>query len=103
LARICGGEMVVPAGEKISEAQVAEARPEVIILAWAATGAKADPRQAYEVTAWKGVPAIQNRRVYIISDELLNTPAPPLLEGARELRNALHSQNRSKGEKRRES
>jgi iron complex transport system substrate-binding protein len=101
LVNICGGELVVPAGEKISEAQVAEAKPEVIVLAWAATRGKADLKQAYKVMAWKDVPAVQNRRVYVISDELLNTPAPPLVEGARELWNALHSQNRSKGENRR--
>jgi len=50
LVNLCGGEMVVPAGEKITEAQVAAARPEVIVLAWAATGAKADPKQAYKVS-----------------------------------------------------
>jgi iron complex transport system substrate-binding protein len=103
LVKICGGEMVVPAGEKISEGQVAEAKPEVIILAWAATGAKADPEQAYKVTAWKDVPAIQNRRVYIISDELLNTPGPPLVHGARKLWSALHPQSRSGHEKRKKS
>jgi len=31
------------------------------------------------------VPAIRNRNVYVISDELLNTPGPPLVEGARTL------------------
>jgi iron complex transport system substrate-binding protein len=103
LVNICGGEMVVPPGEKITDAQVAAAGPEVIVLAWAATGAKADPKQAYTVTAWKDVPAIQNRRVYIISDELLNTPGPPLVEGARELWNALHSQNRSKRKAKKDS
>jgi iron complex transport system substrate-binding protein len=87
--------MVVPAGEKISEGQVAEAKPEVIILAWAATGAKADPEQAYKVTAWKDVPAIRNRQVYVVSDELLNTPAPPLVQGARKLWIALHPPNRA--------
>jgi iron complex transport system substrate-binding protein len=100
LVNICGGEMVVPAGEKITEAQVAFAKPEVIVLAWAATGSKADPKQAYKVTAWKNVPAIQNRHVHVIRDELLNTPAPPLVQGARELWNVLHSQNRSEPEKR---
>ena len=93
--------MVVPAGEKITEAQVALAKPEIIILAWAATGTKADPKQAYKVTAWKNVPAIQNRRVHVISDELLNTPATPLVEGARELWNVLNSQNQNEHEKRR--
>jgi len=94
LVNICGGEMVVPAGEKVTEAQVAVARPEVIVLAWAATGTKADPEQAYKVTAWKDVPAIRNRKVYVISDELLNTPGPPLVEGARALYKLFHPENR---------
>jgi iron complex transport system substrate-binding protein len=94
LVKICGGEMVVPAGGKITEAQVATAKPDVIVLAWAATGSKADPKQAYKVTAWKDVPAIRNRNVYVISDVLLNTPGPPLVDGARELFKLFHSVNR---------
>lgn len=94
LVNICGGEAVVPGGEKISEAQVAAGRPKVIILAWAATGSKADPRQAYKVKAWTDVPAIRNRQVHIISDELLNTPGPPLIEGARALYKLLYSENK---------
>jgi iron complex transport system substrate-binding protein len=97
LTHICGADMVVPAGEKITEAQVAAARPEVIVLAWAATGSKADPKQAYKVTAWKDVPAIRDRNVYVISDELLNTPGPPLIEGARALFKLFHSVNRMRG------
>ena len=93
LVKICGGEMVIPLGEKITEAQVAAAGPEVIVLAWAATGAKADPEQAYKVAAWKNVPAIRNRRVHVISDELLNTPGPPLIDGARALYELLHSED----------
>jgi iron complex transport system substrate-binding protein len=93
LVKICGGEMVVPAGEKVTEAQVAAGRPEVIVLAWAATGAKADTKQTYKVRAWKDVPAIQTRRVHVISDELLNTPATLLVQGARKLWNVLHPQN----------
>jgi iron complex transport system substrate-binding protein len=91
VAKICGGEMVVAAGEKVSEEQVAEARPDVIVLAWAATGEKSDPEQSYKVAAWKDVPAIQNRRVHVIRDEYLNTPGPPLLAGANELFRILHS------------
>lgn len=90
LMKICGGEMVVPAGEKITDEQVAEAKPEVIVLVWTATGKKADPNQAYRVAAWKEVPAIRMRKVHVIRDELLNTPGPPLLRGARELWDVLH-------------
>jgi iron complex transport system substrate-binding protein len=90
LVEICGGEVIVPAGEKVSDAQVAQARPNLIVLAWAATGAKARPGQAYKVTAWKDVPAIRQRRVFVLRDELLNTPGPPLLEGARQLAQLFH-------------
>jgi iron complex transport system substrate-binding protein len=90
LVTMCGGEMVVPAGEKVSEDQVAAGRPEVIILAWAATGDKADPRQTYAVKTWQDVPAVREKRVYVVRDELLNTPGPPLAKGAGELWKLLH-------------
>lgn len=89
LAEICGGQMVVPAGERVSEAQVAAAKPDVIVLAWTATGGKVDANKAYEVPAWREVPAIRDRRVYVVRDELLNTPGPPLLRGAMTLRKLL--------------
>jgi iron complex transport system substrate-binding protein len=85
IVEICGGRMVVPAGQKVTDEQVAEAKPEVIILAWAATGEKAVPQRAYDVAAWKDVPAIRNEQVHVIPDELLNTPGPPLVEGANRL------------------
>ncbi|MGH9594701.1 MAG: ABC transporter substrate-binding protein, partial [Bryobacteraceae bacterium] len=99
LVQIAGGTMVVPAGKRVSDEEVAEARPEVIVLAWAATGSKSDPRQAYEVAAWKDVPAVRDRKVFAIRDELLNTPGPPLVEGARELLQVLHpwAMNRAAG------
>ncbi len=88
---LCGGEMVLRPGEKVSEAQVASAMPDVIVLAWAATGDKADADKTYAVEAWKDVPAIRNRRVYVIRDELLNTPGPPLVQGAAKLWKLLDS------------
>ncbi len=99
VVKICGGEVVVPAGEKVADAQVAEARPDVIVLAWAATGAKSDPAQAYKVDAWTDVPAIRARRVFVVRDELLNTPGPPLMEGARELLRVLHLRDDGRGKK----
>ena len=97
LVNICGGEMVVPAGKSVTEEEVAAAKPEVIVLAWAATGDKADPRKTYEVKAWRDVPAIRERRVHVVRDELLNTPGPPLVEGARALYKYLHPANKLRG------
>jgi iron complex transport system substrate-binding protein len=91
LVRMCGGEMVAPAGEKVSDTQVAEAMPDVIVLAWTATGEKARASKAYDVAAWQEVPAIRSRRVYVMRDELLNTPGPPLVDGARALRKIVSS------------
>jgi iron complex transport system substrate-binding protein len=96
LVRIAGGEMTVPPGEKVSETLVAAAMPEVIVLAWTATGETADGAKAYEVPEWKDTPAIRNRQVYVISDELLNTPGPPLVQGAKELRKLLGSSEQEK-------
>lgn len=90
MVRIAGGRMVVPAGEKVSDEEVARARPEVIVLAWTATGARAQASSALRNRAWREVPAVKTGRVLVISDELLNTPGPPLVEGARRLFHALH-------------
>ncbi len=90
LVGIAGGTMAVPAGKRVSDAEVEQAQPDVIILAWAATGGKSDPQQAFEVGAWRDLPAIRNRRVFAIRDELLNTPGPPLVAGARELLRMIH-------------
>ena len=102
LVSICGGEMVVPAGERVNERQVAAAEPDAIVLAWAAAGDRANPRKAYEVREWQGLPAIRNRRVHVISDELLNTPGPPLLKGAIALWDALCSKGQEPGNAKRQ-
>jgi iron complex transport system substrate-binding protein len=90
LVRIAGGEFVVQAGKRVSDAEVADANPDVIVLAWAATGDRARPKQAMQNPAWKNVPAVLARRVVVIRDELLNTPGPPLMKGVRELVRAIH-------------
>src|SRR5580693_4620271 len=78
IVKLCGGTMVLPPGQKVSDEQVARARPDVIVLAWAATGDRAKPQNSYQTAAWKNVPAIREKRVYVMRDELLNTPGPPL-------------------------
>ena len=88
---MAGGEMIVPPGEKVSEVRIAAAMPEVIVLAWTATGETADGNKAYEVPEWKDVPAIRGKHVYVIRDEWLNTPGPPLVDGARALRKIVAS------------
>ena len=89
LVELAGGKLCVPAGQRVTDEQVAASQPEVIVLAWAATGNRAKTQNVYRVAAWKAVPAVRNRRVYVVRDELLNTPGPPLIKGARELARIL--------------
>jgi iron complex transport system substrate-binding protein len=85
IVRLAGGEPVGVPGAKVSDDQIAEANPDIIVLAWAATGSRSKPQRVYSVPVWNTVNAIRHRQVHAIRDEWLNTPAPPLLEGAREL------------------
>ena len=81
---------MVPAGSRVTDEDVALARPDVIVLAWTAAGARSKPSSALRNAAWRDVPAVRAGRVVVIRDELLNTPGPPLVEGARELFRAIH-------------
>ena len=90
LVEIAGGRMVVRAGKLISDRDVAVARPDVIVLAWTATGERASPRATLANPNWATVPAVRDKRVVVIRDELLNTPGPPLMQGAEALFRAIH-------------
>ncbi|MGA8145787.1 MAG: ABC transporter substrate-binding protein [Candidatus Acidiferrales bacterium] len=89
LVEIAGGQMAVPAGSRITDDDVAKARPDLIVLAWTAAGSRSKPSTALGNRAWKNVPAVKAGRVVAIRDELLNTPGPALIEGARELFHAI--------------
>jgi iron complex transport system substrate-binding protein len=77
-------------------------------LAWTATGGKSKPEQALANPAWQDVPAVRDRRVFAVRDELLNTSGPPLVRGAEELLRILHPEltngvSRHKAKKRRDA
>jgi iron complex transport system substrate-binding protein len=91
LVRLAGGTIVVPTGQRVTDQQVAEANPDVMILAWAAVGNRAKPASALRNPAWKDVSAVKHKRVFAIRDELLNTPGPPLVGGAQALRAIFRS------------
>jgi iron complex transport system substrate-binding protein len=99
LVELAGGRTVVAPGERVTDEAIARAKPDVIVLAWAATGNRAQPSSAMRNPAWKDVPAIKTGRVVVIRDEMLNTPGPPLMVGIRELFRAIHASPKSKGER----
>lgn len=89
LIELAGAKSAFPGGEKISDAQIAAANPDLIILAWTAAGDRADILGTLKNPSWQNVSAIQTGRVVVVRDELLNTPGPPLVEGAHELFRAI--------------
>ena len=90
LVELAGGTMVGAPGQRVTDEEVARAKPDVIVLAWAATGDRAKPAATLRNPAWQDVPAVKNRRVFVVRDELLNTPGPPLIKGAWELLRVIH-------------
>jgi iron complex transport system substrate-binding protein len=90
LVEIAGGRNTIPSGARVTDDAVAAAKPDVIVLAWAATGDRAKPDQTLRNPRWKHVPAVKSGRVTVIRDELLNTPGPPLVKGAWALLHAIH-------------
>ncbi|HEV2205647.1 MAG TPA: ABC transporter substrate-binding protein [Candidatus Acidoferrales bacterium] len=91
LVSIAGGEFVTTPGARINDDDVARANPDLIVLAWTATAGRSDPSRALRNPAWQDTTAVRNRRVVVIRDELLNTPGPPLMDGARALFRAIHA------------
>jgi iron complex transport system substrate-binding protein len=82
---ICGGKMVLKPGAKVSDQEVASAQPDIIVLAWTATGNRSNPQKTLSNPLWQRIPAILHKRVFVFPDELLNTPGPPLIDGARQV------------------
>ncbi|HTV57553.1 MAG TPA: ABC transporter substrate-binding protein [Verrucomicrobiae bacterium] len=95
LIEIAGGTMCVPAGARVTDEEIAAAAPEVIFLAWTATGGRSRASTALGNPKWRGVPAIQTGRVFVVRDEWLNTPGPPLMHGARAIFRCLLAAGRS--------
>jgi iron complex transport system substrate-binding protein len=79
-----------PTERAVSDAAVRRARPEVIILGWAACGLRVDARKVLARPGWSRLPAVRSGRVFVVSDEALNTPGPPLVGGLELLAGIIH-------------
>ena len=94
MVALAGGRFVpVPdsdAARMVNERDVLLARPEIIILAWAACGMRVNAKKVLQRPAWKQLPAVRRRQVFIISDEAVNTPGPPVIAGLERLARIIH-------------
>jgi len=85
-----GGEFMGDPGKQIPVEFVLERDPEVIVAAWCGAGNRVPLAKIIRERAWGGTIAARNSQVYCISDELLNTPAPTLIQGLLALAAAIH-------------
>ncbi len=90
LVEAAGGEFVGAPGKTTTAADVASAQPEAIVAAWCGAGDRVPLEKIVEQRGWAELPAVRQRQVFCINDELLNTPATSLLGGLRALAWALH-------------
>lgn len=90
LIQVAGGTMVASPGKTVSPEEVAAADPDVLLAAWCGAGDRVPLARIVAQRAWHSLAAVRNRRVFCISDELLNTPASSLVGGVRAIAWALH-------------
>lgn len=90
LVEAAGGEFLGEAGVQRSADAVLAENPEVLIAAWCGAGDRVPLEKIVSQRGWGGMQAVRDSRVYCIRDELLNTPAPTLLQGLRAVAAAIH-------------
>ena len=73
---------------RIVSLQPLQAAPDVLVAAWCGAGGRVPlEKTILQRGGWQDLPASKSGRVFCISDELLNTPAPTLVQG---LQLAIH-------------
>ncbi|HEX3471509.1 MAG TPA: ABC transporter substrate-binding protein [Silvibacterium sp.] len=90
LVEAAGAAFLGEPGATVESSAIAAADPDVIITAWCGAGDRVPLERLVMQRGWQELRAVKNRRVYCIADELLNTPAPTLIEGLHALAQALH-------------
>lgn len=90
LVEAAGGVFLGEPGKATTADAVAEGDPEVVLAAWCGAGDRVPLEKVAGRTGWSGMRAVCAGRVFCIADELLNTPAPTLVEGLRAVAAALH-------------
>lgn len=90
LVEAAGGAFIGEPGICVSAEAVAKAEPDVLLAAWCGAGDRVPLDKIVEQRNWKDLKAVRDRRMFCISDELLNTPATSLVDGMGAIAWALH-------------
>ena len=91
LISLCGGEMVVAPGAKFPTKRSPTRGPTLFCWPGRRPGSRASARKTLAHPLWQRIPAVRRKRVFVVQDELLNTPGPPLVTGALQISRILTS------------
>jgi iron complex transport system substrate-binding protein len=81
LVEAAGGRYLGEPGAHTTAETIAEANPDVLLFAWCGAGNRVPLDRVIAQRNWHHLTAVQERRVFCIPDQFLNTPAHTLLEG----------------------
>lgn len=84
------GQFLGTPGAHATPDEVAAADPDVLVFAWCGAGNRVPLSRVIAGRGWQHLRAVRERRVFCVPDQLLNTPAPVLLQGLACLSAALH-------------
>jgi iron complex transport system substrate-binding protein len=90
LVEAAGGVFLGEAGKPATAESIASANPDVMVLAWCGAGNRVPVKRVIAMRGWERLRAVEAGRVVCVSDELLNTPAPTLVEGLKALARVIH-------------
>ena len=90
LIECAGGMFVGRPGKTMSAEEVEAAQPDVLLAAWCGANDRVPLEKIVHQRSWSDLPPVRERRMFCISDELLNTPATSLIGGLRAIAWALH-------------
>ncbi len=81
LIATANGQFLGTPGAHATAEEVAASDPDVLVFAWCGAGDRVPLSRVIAQRGWQQMRAVRERRVYCVPDELLNTPAPVLLDG----------------------
>ncbi len=88
IIEIAGGKSLCREGEEshvVSIAKIEEFDPDCIVLSICGRGNKVNKDFVTKRKDWNHLRAVQEGKIFVIDDSLLNRPGPRLVEGAKEL------------------
>ncbi|MGI8771672.1 MAG: ABC transporter substrate-binding protein [Acidobacteriaceae bacterium] len=90
LVQAAGARFLGTPGAHADLDAIAAADPDVLVFAWCGAGDRVPLERVIEKRGWSGLRAVRERNCFCIQDEFLNTPAPTLFCGLRQLAVAIH-------------